>query len=538
MSADPDTPFAVAIVGLGPKGTYALDALAERLRDAPVDRAVRIDLFEPHPVPGAGPNYDPSQPTYLRMNFTADQISMWAPGAGHGRRGFAAWWRGRTGEDPERYPARAEVGRYLADGLQRVLASLPPGVRARLIERRVDDLTLADDGRIRLECAGVTRHYDEVLITTGHERSWDGALDPSAHPSATTIARVFPVHELDPDRVPPGSRVAIRGFGLTFIDAALALSEGRGGRFTGPDEGLAYAPSGAEPSVLYPWSRTGRPMLAKPAPDAFPELDDISLAGVAELEGYSGADPNSALTEMLARCARRMLARLGAGPALPSGAFVAWLAAAESGRCPVPADPAADIALSIAVAARRGTPGMEWALGHAWRTTYPAIVTCFGADAIAPGERARFIALAREMERLAFGPPPANASRLLALRAAGLVDFTHLGASRPPRGVDVVVDAVLPPPGVRGIRRGLAARLVRDGVLARVPGGRGLAVGHDGSCRAPDGETIRGLSALGRPTEDAIVGNDTLNRGLHPAIGAWARGVASRAGEPRWAVTP
>ena len=40
---------------------------------------MQIDVFEPHPVPGAGPIYDPAQPEYLRMNFAAGQIDMWWP---------------------------------------------------------------------------------------------------------------------------------------------------------------------------------------------------------------------------------------------------------------------------------------------------------------------------------------------------------------------------------------------------------------------------------------------------------------------------
>ncbi len=89
------------------------------------------------------------------------------------------------------------------------------------------------------------------------------------------------------------------------------------------------------------------------------------------------------------------------------------------------------------------------------------------------------------MERIAFGPPPGNAAKLLALVQAGFVDLGFLAgslaehsggapASAPVGGgceVDVVVDAVLPGPGALGLDQEPVAQLVAAG-LVRVPSGR------------------------------------------------------------------
>jgi hypothetical protein len=37
-----------------------------------------------------------------------------------------------------------------------------------------------------------------------------------------------------------------------------------------------------------------------------------------------------------------------------------------------------------------------------------------------------------------------------------------------------------------------------------------------------------GLAAIGRPTEDSVIGNDTLSRTLHPLADRWARRVLER----------
>jgi diaminopimelate decarboxylase len=209
-------------------------------------------------------------------------------------------------------------------------------------------------------------------------------------------------------------------------------------------------------------------------------------------------------------------------------------------------EPVAAIARSLDVAAGLAPPDGAWAWGQAWRSLYPAIVDRLGADGLAEADWPRFLALAGEMERLAFGPPAANAAKLMALVDAGVVDARHVrggrlvsagrrtalrsgGGATP---VDVVVDAVLPGPGA-GAESGLPARLLADGLARTAPGRRGLDVCDDGTCRLPDGSRAEGLAALGRPAEDSVIGNDTLSRGLHPHAGRWASRVVRRACEQR-----
>jgi diaminopimelate decarboxylase len=94
--------------------------------------------------------------------------------------------------------------------------------------------------------------------------------------------------------------------------------------------------------------------------------------------------------------------------------------------------------------------------------------------------------------------------------------------------VDVVVDGVLPGPGYLPGQDQLLDGLVADGYARVASGRRGLDVDADGSCRSHDGSLSVGLSAIGRPTEDAVIGNDTLSRTLHPLSDRWARRIVTR----------
>jgi diaminopimelate decarboxylase len=537
---EPD-PTRIAIIGAGPKGLFALERLLDHARRRP-RRRLEVDVLDPAPVPGAGPHYDPAQPGYLLMNLAAEHVDMWWPGTGvvpaPERRSFLEWSaRAGIAIASGEFPPRALVGRYLAEGLGAVLRHAPARTAVRLLPVRVRGLRRVREGWI----ADADVHlapYDEVLIATGHAAAGSGDREPWGA-TLPTVPAVFPVtRRLSGRHVPAGARVAVRGFALTFIDAALALTEGRGGRFVGAGEdGVpAYVRATGEPEVILPFSRTGSPMLAKPERGV--PIDEERIVRVCEpwaarLRGLaSPVSVHRDLLPLVTGAADDLLATAGA----PDAAGADGRLGAE-----------AALRRSLAVATGRARPDAAWASGQAWRTLYPALVARLGHGGLPPGEWAAFRTLAAHMERVAFGPPAVNVAKLVALVDAGLVDLTHvrgrpvvrgsghvLRSSAGERAVDVAVDAVLPPPGVLPGDR-ILGDLVTAG-FARVPEGRrGLDVDHEGRCLDARGRRTPGLAAIGRPTEDTVIGNDTLSRRLHDLPERWAAGLVDRllrAGEP------
>jgi diaminopimelate decarboxylase len=569
----------VAIVGLGPKGLFALERLLHHVRcaDAGPDgdglaaragagaaerAAVVVDLFEPSAVPGAGPVYDPDQPAYLRMNFAADQLDLWPAGsravASSEQLSFVQWRRAFEGagdaRDEEPYPPRAQVGRYLAGGLERMRLSQPPGVRltlrpvAVLAARRVGSRWMV------ATADGSMRRYDEVLVATGHRRL--GGESPSG--ATAVVSSVFPVtRRLSRERVAPGAVVAVRGFALTFLDAALALTEGRGGTFVsdGHPYRLRYVPGADDVDAILPFSRSGRPMLAKPAAQlaaGIPALSDIAAVGRARILALAdGFHVERELVEILAEvvAAGFLAARGRTARSSTSRRVLAstreWLLCACRGAVPhAPQRPAGELERSLAVGAGLLAPNLQWALGHGWRAMYPAIVARLSHGGASERAWPAFSCLAAQMERVAFGPPPVNAAKLLALIEAGRVQLSHVAGGQVvtrdgvtavvcgaagERVVDVVVDAVLPGPGAVAADGGLVAQLLADGHARHVRGRRGLEVDEGCGCIGRDGRLVPGLAAIGRPTEDCVIGNDTLSRKLHPHADRWAQRIARRA---------
>lgn len=492
----------IAVIGAGPRGLFAVERLWAHL---PAGPPVEVVVFDPQP-PGVGAAYATDQPPHLRLNVNASIVSAAWPGEST----VASFnqWRVDNGESEplEPFPPRSRVGEYLGWFWRWLLQRTPDGASLTHRPTRVSQI---DPGADRWLVDG--EPFDEVLLATGHERTWPGALTGKG-----VVPAVFPTTQwLTAERIPPGCRVAIRGAALTFIDAAITLTEGRGGSFDGQwQTGFTYRPSGLEPAVIWPVTRSGRWMDPKPQPGSELATPDADVMERARREVLAAPTREEALAVVVDTAVR-----LGGAPA-----------EIDELLGPLAGDASELLRERLSAMAGAASPGTAWALGHAWRGLYDALRERFeGTDA----DFGPFADLAGRLERVAFGPPPLNAAKIVALIDAGIIDPSRLGPADDvefPADADVVIDAVLPPPGV--VDGSLAARLVEDGHASTPPGRRGLAVGPDASCLAADGTPVPGLAAIGRVTEDVVIGNDTLNRALHPAVDGWARRIARSTRRP------
>lgn len=495
----------VGIVGGGPRALFAVERLwVHRLLDAP---PLQVSVFDPH-HPGFGAAYSVDQPHFLRLNVTSAVVCAGWPG--DRRVPSLDQWRAARGEaaplDP--FPPRATVGAYLQWFWSRLEEQTPRGALLDHRPRRVERLARGESGWLIDGEA-----FDEVLLATGHEGHWPGTLR-----GERVVPAVFPVARwLDAGHVPDGSRVVARGAALTFIDAALTLTEGRGGTFSGEwRTGLVYQPSGREPAVIRPLARSGRWMDPKPQPGT----PQATVPTVVLERGRSAVRAARTPSQMTAAVRDTALA-MGGAPADVDELLTGGAPSADATQL---------LRRRLAAVAGEAPPDGAWALGHTWRGLYDELR--HRVEGVQPSDDfAAFAVLAGRLERVAFGPPPINAAKLLALIDAGVIDPTGLGAggtlaeARMLGDADVIVDAVLPPPGV--VAGSLTARLVDAGVLTRAPGRRGVAVDTDATCLGAGGR-LESLACVGRATEDVVIGNDTLNRRLHPAIDGWARRISAK----------
>jgi len=271
----------IAIVGLGPKGLYCLERLLAEVNASPLPHALHIHIFNRSAHFGASPIYDPEQPEYILVNVSIGEVDLWTAKdppivAGRGPN-FISWYQETFRPDTpltgNEYLSRAVVGRYLMTGFQRLLDHLPCGVTLACHVGEVIDVR-PHGSAYQLEFVDESGraeeiYADKILLATGHSRIVPGNEEKryeefaDRHAELEFIPFVYPVVQtMGP--IPAGARVAMKGMGLSFIDAVLELTEGRGGRFVRSGDGsLSYAASGEEPLSIIPFCRSGLPMAPK-----------------------------------------------------------------------------------------------------------------------------------------------------------------------------------------------------------------------------------------------------------------------------------
>ncbi|HEX6341341.1 FAD/NAD(P)-binding protein [Umezawaea sp.] len=287
MSAPPSV---LVLVGGGPRAAGLVERIAVNAAELFGGAALEVHVVDPHP-PGAGRVWRYEQSELLRMNSMAVDVTMFTDASvvcdGPVRTGPSlAEWASlvRSGDlrvdlpedvlaelgrvEPTTFPSRRLQSAYLGWFFEDAVAALPPGItvhRHRAVVRRI---TGSPHGRQRVWLADRSSPLvaDAVVLTLGHLDAEMGAEERELadYASAHGLAYLPPDYSADSDlsSVLPGADVVLRGFGLAFIDLAVLLTQGRGGRFEESAEGLRYVPSGREPRI-HVGSRRGVPYHSK-----------------------------------------------------------------------------------------------------------------------------------------------------------------------------------------------------------------------------------------------------------------------------------
>ncbi|GAB2710026.1 FAD/NAD(P)-binding protein [Kitasatospora kifunensis] len=539
----------VAIVGGGPRGLSVL----ERICGLPQTSwdTLSIHLIDPN-HPGSGTHY-PSQPSYLLMNTIAGQVTMFrtgdsnAPGRPIAGPSLAEW----AGVSEDTYLSRGVLGRYLAHCYRILRRQAPDSIRIHEHRAAAETLRTLRDGSWVLNLSdGAIVAADFVFLTTGHGTNHPTTEDQvvqqfvadhrRANPRLRYIRSCYPLQKLD--TIESGARVAVRGMGLSAIDAVASLTVGRGGRFLpGPDGGLVYRPGGDEPRI-HVYSRSGRIFSPRAVNQKTPadvyrpsfltadELAKLRLAHgqldfeshllpllradlrtAAESVGESFGEPGSGISDL--REVESMLRQPEPGRPRTLGAYQSALVdflgvderRAAEGNLTNPVKAAADALRDLRDELRR-------AVEHRGLT---------------PESHQRFCRLyAPMLNAVAAGPPASRSREWRALFAAGIL---HLGAgpgatarldsqsaefvlesgqqSSPPTRCDVLVGASVDPflpeqdtsPLTRSLLAAGHARPFTNGWFQ--PGG--FDVDTAGRLINTDGSAVPNICALGHITEGA-----------------------------------
>ncbi|MFQ1700097.1 FAD/NAD(P)-binding protein [Loktanella agnita] len=534
----------IAIIGVGPRGLGALEALAEKL--PPDDAPLTINLFDPFPACGAGPNFDPQESPSCLLNIPIRDIAIRAPT--FLRCGNFAEWLSET-PDPDSFPTRADLGRYLEARLEDVLDH--DSLHVSRSTKPVEAIDHTDDGWMLRVDGQQHGPYAEVLLTLGQpdvvpDDQWAEWQDHTQN-AAGTLANAYPAWQLqDAAAGWSGQVVAIRGLALSAFDIIRVLTQAQGGVFA--DGG--YQPSGREPASILPFSLDGKPPFPKPATEALdarftPRPEETEAFSVAITEA-ANVTPDSVpylINTALIPVVTRIQQECGA-PTDPQD-VADWLDTEWS----APGDQEtggahAVLQQGIALAEGATPPTIGYTIGQIWRKWQDQLRVGYNPAETPPETAKVIVGFDEGMKRYSYGPPLSSALELAALNDAGIVDLDYtadpdialveagwtLTCDGQVQTASVMIDAVMPAPDLEKITAPLVNALLKSGQLHPISEGFGANIAADGSLIAEDGNIAPGLCLLGRLALGSVIAVDSLHDCFGAASDRWAEGVVGRLG--------
>lgn len=536
----------LAVIGFGPRGLGALEALFIQALEHPA--RVAIDIFDPFKWPGAGPNFDPDQSAHCILNIPIRALDIDPPGFLEDYiQPFSEW--SSTPYHVDDFPPRSDLGAYLHARFNAFCAAAKENFAITHADAHITGLKQTATGWW-LDADGQSYGpYDEVLLTQGQPatKSDDqrARWETYAAEHELALKSAYPANTLiEAAGDWSGETVAIRGLGLSTLDVIRMLTWGLGGRF----EDGKYHPSGREPNRILPFSLDGLPPAAKPATGAVDAQYDLKTEETdtfrAALEETVTQHPDAALRTLcaaLVKPAARILADLRSPK--KDIDVQRWLTI-EREDPGAQNSPSAEAALqdAIGMAYGRIPPTVGYVIGQIWRKWQNELRQGVNAEQHEPATAAALVAFDEGLKRFSYGPPVSAAQELLTLIECGRVSLCT--ADDPavildPTGwrlierddgllAPVMIDTVLPNPDIEQISDPLIKTCVSDGLIQPIVDGLGAHTLPDGQVVNRDGEYQIGLSLLGRLALGSVIAPDSLHDCFGSATTRWANGVAAR----------
>ncbi len=576
-----------AVVGFGPKGLYAFERLLAEIKMAHLEYPITIHLFNKNIHFGAGDIYRTDQPDYLKMNYANRFITLWniegTPPILTDALRFSDWLmlHGEYSYDQidNQCESRATVGTYLEFYFNQLCDHLPNHVTVEKHIQTVYNIHQSGNQHF-LEVHGadgdtvLPMPFSYIMLTTGHSEICCDAISRASKNSE--IPFIYPV-EKQLAHINAGAQVAIKGFGLTAIDAILALTEGKGGYFiSNNNQELIYTPSGLEVDKIAVYSTSGYPMIPRatsinPSSEGYPSYFEAYAESILARKHRNPLDFESELLPLIQQDIQFTYYRVvfeKYGQVLEyKNNFDEVLHQISNFHIQNPHLPIFS-SNSILHPSFDVTYGMHTGIEHYLRSTLQEISSTLSPFAVAasvwrrisntfntiyqfggllPHSQKKFDTYYFGLfNRVSYGPPDTNMKKILALSECGILDFTFIKNPEVLRIDNTFrlinheelksetfqfhIDARIPRSSTENMGR-LYSNLCASGLAKPyrnfITGASyetgGIAINHEGNIIDNNGNPNKKISVYGTPTEGITFDNDTLSRNRNDFGSVWAK---------------
>lgn len=568
----------LSIIGIGPRGLYALENLILELNAKQACKQIHILLFEETGHFGNGQVYDVDQVKTNWINIserilnikTRPQINLESiiiPS-------FPSYhdWDNKdfsklSNELKDTYPPRAKIGKYLKERFDSLAKPLIKLGLITLFKERVIKVNLLEDKTVAIEThSGIFHNADELLLTIGHQPTrlskqlahWKAALNNNT----TLFIEPYPIVKIL-EHIKPTNTIAIRGFGLAAIDVIRSIASNTGTFIVNNKETqeIVYRPKNDAKIMFIPFSLNGLPVVPKPLSakiDNYYKPTNKQLDLFSALIGNSETQKQAKNFNFLIEAITPIIAKIYAELPLTKPCNTRIISAIEthvknwlkneSYKAPSIVENEQSTALLmrnyIEMAKNTSEISLDFCIGQVWRHCQPYIYEQLSFNECSPEVFAEIIGLDERMKRYAYGPPVESIQQMLALLSAGIMTTDYI--NNPEITLDkkgwylssnnntilarVMINSVLDSPKVKQVNSELVNSLFLNELIKPAHDDYGIETDSNGYIipkNDTNGKTIP-IALLGRLAKGTIIGVDAILECFGDRPKDWAKKAAFR----------
>ncbi len=559
----------LAIVGLGPRGLYALEQVISLLAEN--KKIINIMVFEPTSIPGAGPVWNTTQvdsnwaniteralvgltqrPTIIYNNIIIEAFPS-----------YHEWCDFSINKiQLDIFPPRRKVGHYLSERFN----SLAKANVFEIVKSRIDQIDFSENKIILTSNMNKRYSVDDVLFTVGHQKtklskqlkSWKAHTD--SFQNLKLYTHTYPVSQfkLNDNDI----KIGIMGFGLAMVDVMRACTLGRYGHFkiinpkTLESE---YIKTKKHQPKLIPFSLDGLPLAPKPISKTIDnwykptKTDLFYVKNAIEMFNNKEVHDIQFITKLISKIVASIYTNLNQKALHHSyendaiEAIVLNYLNDETFKHDLIFNRETSVYKTIQsfvnMALGNEPITLDYCIWQVWRQCQPTLYIAFSHANVNHKIIKQVIDLDDRSKRYSYGPPVESIQQMLALVEANVLDLDFVNNPKitPTKNgwkfensyqkqceTNIMINSVLDTPQLKKVNSKIIKSLLNHNIIQPIHSDLGIDTNTDGTVIMPNDESNKSISVLGRLSKGSVIGVDAILECFGKRIEDWAKAFVKR----------
>lgn len=567
--------YKLGIVGLGPRGLFALEQLLDLIETQQELLRYKIVLFDKN-TPGCGQVYEINQ-VHTNWINVADRVlqlperteKKWDDIVVPSFPSYHDWieFNGRDNDLYDVYRSRTTLGSYLKQRYESLTYNLLTNDVIEYYAEEVVALEYNDnDISIKTEMNRMVC-VDEVLLTIGHQTTQLSEEDYLWQQHAETNKSIkffkhpYPIEQYKEIYNITEKNLVIKGFGLAMMDVVRGIAEqlGEFKVLNTETQQFSYKTTHKLQQFFVPFSLDGLPMAPKPINATIdhwfkptPELLEDFGVFIGDSIIQKNAKDTSFLIDIIAPVITAVYMQLQhitwerhLGFHTVKETVVEWLKDESfTHQSIIDREETAInmMKLYVNMAVGKAPISLDYCIGQVWRHCQPIIYEKLSYSVCNDEVVKQIISLDERLKRYAYGPPVASIQQLITLvdNEVMTLDFVNapsiemtsngweLKKDNKKVETTIVINSVLDAPQIKKVTSPLIKELLKNNHIKAMHDDLGVSTNIEGMVVSSKQDNYPPLAILGRLAKGTIIGVDAILECFGKRPQRWAEGFIVR----------